>query len=175
MNTVGPVDPSLPLLCATSAQGKVLAIVVNYACHCTTLGGDHNRIHGDWAGMAQEYIETDHPGAIAMISIGCGGDANPQPRGTLELVARHGRAVADEVNRLLRGKLTPVAAPPVARRLQFQIPLDKLPARQELEASSAAARRPKSTETEKRAPARPRPCWPMSSTAVPCRRASITM
>jgi hypothetical protein len=150
VNPAGPVDPSLPLLCATSAQGKVLAIVVNYACHCTTLGGNFNRIHGDWAGTAKEYIEADHPGALAMISIGCGGDANPEPRGTLELVARHGRAVADEVDRLLRGKLTPVAAPPAARRLSFQIPLDKLPTRQELEASVAAARRPKSTAMEKR-------------------------
>jgi hypothetical protein len=150
VNKAGPVDPSLPLLCATSAQGKVLAIVVNYACHCTTLGGDRNRIHGDWAGMAQEYIEAEHPGAIAMISIGCGGDANPQPRGTLELAARHGRTVAEEVNRLLRGKLTPIAAPPAARRLQFQIPLEKLPTRQELEAGIAAARRPTSTVTEKR-------------------------
>jgi hypothetical protein len=80
VNRRGLVDHSLPVLCATDAQGKVLAIVVNYACHGTTLGGDFNRIHGDWPGMAQEYIEADHPGATALVCLGCAGDANPEPR-----------------------------------------------------------------------------------------------
>jgi len=79
VNPAGPVDHSLPLLCASDAQGQPLAIVVNYACHCTTIGGDFNRIHGDWAGVAQELIEAQHPGAVAMVCIGCGGDANPDP------------------------------------------------------------------------------------------------
>ena len=78
VNPDGPVDHSLPLLCASDTQGKILAVVVNYACHCTTLGGDFNQIHGDWAGMAQEYIEAEHPGATALVCIGCGADANPR-------------------------------------------------------------------------------------------------
>ena len=39
-----------------------------------------NKISGDWAGFAQEAIEPDHPGAIALTVIGCGADANPAPR-----------------------------------------------------------------------------------------------
>src|SRR5213594_2474322 len=76
----GPVDQSLPVLRA-DVDGRLIAIVANYACHCTTLGGEFNHICGDWAGYAQEAIERENPGAIAFITIGCGADANPSPRG----------------------------------------------------------------------------------------------
>ena len=150
VNPQGPVDNSLHLLCARDANGKILAIVVNYACHCTTIGGDFNRIHGDWAGVAQEFIEAEHPGATALICIGCGADANPEPRGKPEMTVPHGRAVADEVNRLLQGKLTPVSPKLAARRRDFPLPFDKLPTRKELEAQLAAAQQPKATGADKR-------------------------
>jgi neutral ceramidase len=116
VNPDGPVDHSLPLLCASDAQGKVFAVVVNYACHCTTIGGSFNQIHGDWAGMAQQYIEAEHPGATALVCLGCGADANPNPHGKVEMTALHGRAVADEVTRLLKEKLTPLG-PELSTRL----------------------------------------------------------
>jgi hypothetical protein len=149
VNPSGPVDDALPLLCATDAQGKILALVVNYACHCTTIGGDVNRIHGDWATMAQKYIEAEHPGATAMICIGCAGDANPEPRAKLELTAVHGREVADEVSRLLRGKLTPLAPKLAARRVDFPLSLDKLPTREQLQQQAAAAAKPKATSLDR--------------------------
>src|SRR5437870_935155 len=64
----GPVDHDLPLLVVKDSQEKIRAILANYACHCTTLGGDTNWICGDWAGYAQEYLEAEHPGAMALIS-----------------------------------------------------------------------------------------------------------
>jgi hypothetical protein len=150
VNPNGPVDHTLPMLCAQDSQGKLLAIVVNYACHCTTLGGDFNRLHGDWAGMAQEHMEADHPGVTALVCIGCGADANPEPRGKLEMTGPHGRAVADEVNRLLKGKLTPLSTRLTARRLQLQLPYDKPPTREELQQRVAAAAKPKATSVAKR-------------------------
>jgi hypothetical protein len=150
VNPQGPVDHSLPLLRAADADGKTLAIVVNYACHCTTIGGDFNRIHGDWAGVAQERIEADCPGAMAMVCIGCGADANPEPRGKAEMTVAHGQAVAAEVGRLLRGKLTPVSPKLAARRSEMQLPLEKLPTRAELEDRVAAASKPGATAAEKR-------------------------
>ena len=50
-----PEDHSLPVLRVTDASGKVRAVLASYACHCTTQG--FNRVHGDWAGCAQEEIE----------------------------------------------------------------------------------------------------------------------
>src|SRR2546430_1839384 len=129
----GPVDPALPILCATGLDGQVRAVVANYACHCTTLGGEFNRFCGDWAGFAQEAVQRDFPGAIALISIGCGADANPFPRGSLELAKRHGDEVAAEVKRMLDGRLTPIRQPLTCRMKRFELPFDKVPTRDQWE------------------------------------------
>ena len=97
----GPVDKRVPILAAHDSDGKLIAVLANYACHCTTETGDFNEISGDWAGFAADYLEAEHSGAVALIAIGCGADANPSPRGTHEMAKTHGRTLADEVNRLL--------------------------------------------------------------------------
>ena len=97
----GPTDKRVPVLAAHDVDGKLIAVLANYACHCTTETGEFNQISGDWAGFAADMLEADHPGAVALIAIGCGADANPSPRGTHEQAKMHGRTIADEVNRLL--------------------------------------------------------------------------
>lgn len=149
VNPQGLVDHSLPLLCVTDPAGKLRAVVLNYACHCTTIGGDFNQIHGDWAGMAQELIEAEHPGAMAMVCIGCGADANPEPRGKAEMTGPHGREIAAEAGRLLRDKLRPVSPNLIARRQQLTLPFDQLPTRAELEARVAVGAEPKASSTRK--------------------------
>jgi len=129
----GPVDHTMPMLQVTNAKGDNVAVLVNYACHCTTLGGDFNRIHGDWAGEAQSEIEKRHDGMTAMIAIGCGADHNPEPRTNLDAVAAHGQAVADEVDRMLGEKLAPLSAVPVGNYNEIALPLDDLPDRAEWE------------------------------------------
>ncbi len=133
----GAVDHSLPVLRVRDSEGKLLAVVVNYACHNTTLRGDFKRIHGDWAGCAQEHIEADHPGAVAMVTIGCGADADPCPHGTVELCRRHGRALADEVKRLLAGPMKPVEPKLTARMMPLEIPYDPPPPIEELKQIAA--------------------------------------
>jgi len=150
VNRRGLVDHSLPVLCATDTQGKIVAIVLNYACQASTLGDDFNRLHGDWPGAAQELIEADHPGATALVCLGCAGDANPQPRGKPETAALHGRVVADEVNRLLRGDLAPLSPTLTARRLPLQLPFDKPPTREELQRRLSASKMPEATSLDKR-------------------------
>ncbi|MCI0746754.1 MAG: neutral/alkaline non-lysosomal ceramidase N-terminal domain-containing protein [Verrucomicrobia subdivision 3 bacterium] len=121
----GPVDHSLPVLRVTDADGKLRALVANYACHCTTLGGDFNQFHGDWSGYAQEFLERDHPGAVALISIGCGADANPSPRGTLDHARQHGEELAREVKHLLARTFVPLKGSPECRSKQIQLPFQK--------------------------------------------------
>jgi hypothetical protein len=122
----GPVDHALPVLIASDTQGKPRAIVANYACHCTTLGGNFNKVCGDWAGYAQEEIERQHPGAMSLVTIGCGADSNPHPRGGpdagLALAKKHGAELATEVNRLLKGELTPIKAALKARSREIELP-----------------------------------------------------
>ena len=59
--------------------------------------------HGDYAGVAKAELERRHPGVTALFIQGCGADANPQPRGTVDLVEQHGRELADAVDSALGG------------------------------------------------------------------------
>jgi hypothetical protein len=97
----GPVDRSVPVLRIDGADGAPLAAVFGYACHNTTLQDTFVQYHGDYAGVAQALVERRHPGTAALFVAGCGADANPMPRGTLESVEAHGTALADAVERVL--------------------------------------------------------------------------
>lgn len=129
----GPVDHALPVLCARNASGGVLAVVANYACHCTTLGGDFNETHGDWAGCAQEDLERLFPGAVALITAGTGADANPAPRGSVELAQRHGAALAEEAAGRVRNAMLPLAQSPRCELKRLELPFQPLPTRHEWE------------------------------------------
>ena len=118
----GPVDHAVPVLRATGADGTLVAVLTSYACHCTTLSGEFNASHGDWAGVAAESIEGEHPGAVGLVAIGCGADANPSPRGTLALAEQHGRSLATEVERLIGLPLEPLQGAPTCRLEMLEIP-----------------------------------------------------
>lgn len=122
----GVVDHTVPVLRITNNDDKVRGIVFNYACHCTTIGGDHYKINSDWAGYAATNLEANHEGAVALCTIGCGADANPDPRGTVDAAKVHGRTLAAEVSRLVAGNTKPIVAPIQARfdyaALSFELP-----------------------------------------------------
>jgi hypothetical protein len=133
VNPNGPVDHSLPVLRAVDAAGKIRAVLFGYACHCTTLGGDFNQICGEWAGYACDAIEQQSPGAIAVAIIGCGADANPEPRRNLDDARQHGTAAAREVDRLVKSTLTPLPGRVTSRFKRIELPLEPLPTRAKLE------------------------------------------
>ncbi len=128
----GAVDHSLPMLRVTDAAGKLMAVLVTYACHDTTLRPNFTQLHADWAGCAQEFIEADHPGAVALVSLGCGADSDPCPHGTVELCQQHGRAVADEVKKLLAGPFKSIEPTLTARMMLMEVPYDAPPPMEEL-------------------------------------------
>src|SRR5262245_6943009 len=128
----GPVDHEAPIL-AAKADGKWIAVLVNYACHCTTLSGEFNKLCGDWAGYTQEYIEEQFPGIKALVAIGCGGDANPNPRGVLTQAQDHGHELANEVERLLKSSLNQLSAPPKGALTRFNLAFHTLPTREKWE------------------------------------------
>jgi hypothetical protein len=128
----GPVFHRMPLLAAQTEDGKWIALLVNYACHCTTLTGESNVIHGDWAGVAQELMEKAHPGAVAMVAIGCGADSNPLPRSSMALVQKYGGEIADEVESLLQKKeFTNLEAPLVCEAKTISLFYQPLPTLEE--------------------------------------------
>jgi len=104
----GPVDRDVPVLRAEQEDGKLLAVLFAYACHNTTVGGDCYEFHGDYAGFATASLEQKHPGAVAMFAMGCGSDANPQPRGTIDLAREHGEELAAAVEKTIAAQMTQV-------------------------------------------------------------------
>lgn len=124
-----PVDHALPVLRVVGEDAKVIALFTSYACHCTTL--DINRVHGDWAGCAQEALEREFPGAVALVALGTGGDQNPHPRRTMELAVQHGESLAAEIKRLAHGALTPISGPLECRTREIELAYGPLPSRQE--------------------------------------------
>lgn len=128
----GPVDHSLPVLRITDPDGRVKAILINYACHGITLGPNVNEIHGDWMGEVQVQLEAKYPDAIAMVAVGCGGDAHPGKQGKPEYVVAHGREITDNVDMLLKSKLEPLNAAPVGKMKWLRLPFSKIPTVSEL-------------------------------------------
>jgi len=127
-NPNGLVDHSVPVLKITDESGKKLrGLVFNYACHCTTFTGEHNRVNGDWAGYATKYLEEAHPEAIALCTIGCGADANPE-RATgrdLKVAQSQGKELANEVNRLQSQSMKPITAKVQSTFSYAGLPVDR--------------------------------------------------
>jgi hypothetical protein len=120
-------------------SGKVRAVLFGYACHCTTLGGEFNQICAEWAGFACDEAERQFPGSTALAIIGCGADANPEPRRNLDDAKQHGLSAAREVERLLKSTLTPLPARLNAQLKKFDLPLEPLPDRAALERRARVA------------------------------------
>lgn len=111
VNPSGSVDHIVPVLRIGGKAGRLRGVMFGYACHNTTLGADFYQFNGDYAGSAQEQLEERYPGAVAMFVEGCGADANPAPRGTVDLTRKYGEMLADAVDHALRGPLKPVRGP----------------------------------------------------------------
>ena len=137
VNPNGPVDHSVPVLRAVDATGKIKAVLFGYACHCTTLGGEFNKICAEWTGYACDEIEKQSPGAIALAIIGCGADANPEPRRNLDDAKQHGLAAGREVDRLVKSTLTPLPGRIQTRIRRIELPLEPLPDRSKLESQTS--------------------------------------
>ncbi len=129
-NPAGPVDHDVPVLRVESPDGRLRAVAFGYACHNTTLSS--YQWCGDYAGFAQEYLEASHQGTTALFFMGCGADANPLPRRTVELCRKYGRQLADAVDAVLADKMHAVAGPVRSAFSRVDLPLDKLPTREEL-------------------------------------------
>ncbi|MEO6003860.1 MAG: neutral/alkaline non-lysosomal ceramidase N-terminal domain-containing protein [Opitutus sp.] len=128
----GPFDHALPVLRVTSDDGTVRAVLLSYACHCTTLSGSDNYVHHDWAGNAAERLESRYPGAVALVALGCGADANPNPRGAVA-VTEHGASIAREVERVLGGAMHPLGPLTIANYREVPLEFDRVVPRAELQ------------------------------------------
>jgi hypothetical protein len=84
------------------------------------------------AGYACDDIERQYPDATALMIIGCGADANPEPRRNLDDAKSHAAALAREANRVLATLLAPLTGGITARFQQIDLPMAPRPDRQTL-------------------------------------------
>lgn len=130
----GPLDKSLPVLQATDETGRVIAVLVSYACHPVVLGADNRLMSADFPWAVREAIEQAHPGAVAIYANGCAGDVNDGHAASASFTAealpnrdfahagRLGRRIAEAA---LAAPLHAVTANPAARNAEVALPLDR--------------------------------------------------
>ena len=134
VNPRGYADRSVPILTVSDENGALRAVLFGCACHNTTLTGQHYMISGDYAGYARAYVEEKLSGVQALFMIGCGGDANPYPRGEIEHAQQHGQELGAEVCRVVSGQLRSVSGPLKTAFAEVDLPLLPPPDREKLEA-----------------------------------------
>lgn len=105
-NPAGPIDPEVTVLRIDRPDGSPLAMLANYGCHGTCLGGRNDTICGDWIGHALGLLEKQLGGG-AMFLQGASGDINPRVVGgldgqidSLDTVASLGEEFAREAARV---------------------------------------------------------------------------
>jgi hypothetical protein len=124
-----PVDPTVGVIRVDRADGTPLAVLVSYACHPVIFGPDNRDYSADYPGEMRKTVEAAFPGSTCFFLQGGCGDINPYYDKTplIEEGLRHmretGRALGEEVNRVVRTITTRAAASPEiglsVRKIQF--------------------------------------------------------
>jgi hypothetical protein len=104
LGPAGPIDPQLQTLSAVGEDGKLLAVVVNFALHVDVIGGGGaNFISADWPGVMAETISRVYgQDVVTMLAQGTCGDINHVPHDPTAL-PRSGPAKAEQIGRALAG------------------------------------------------------------------------
>ncbi len=91
-NPNGQPDNMLLVGRITDSTGQILATLVNYACHPTTLAWDNTAISPDYVGAMRETIQAN-TGAPAMFLLGACGDLAPRYQyvGDTSVADTHGK------------------------------------------------------------------------------------
>ncbi|HIE28277.1 TPA: hypothetical protein EYP66_13415 [Candidatus Poribacteria bacterium] len=80
-NPDGPVDTELGVIRFDDMDGNPLALVLNYGCHGTTLGGHNYQISGDYMGEGIRLVEKQAKGQPdSMFLTGASGNVDPRHR-----------------------------------------------------------------------------------------------
>lgn len=92
LNPEGFADDTILVGRVTGDDGRLLATVVNYACHPTTLAWDNTLISPDYPGAMREIVELQ-TGAPCVFLLGACGDLGPRDGfvGDVAVADRNGR------------------------------------------------------------------------------------
>lgn len=101
-------DDTLVVGRVCDAEGTVIATLMNYACHPTTLAWQNALLSPDFVGAARETVETA-TGAPAIFLQGASGDLGPRDQftGDLDVAERNGRVLGHATLAILEGMPRP--------------------------------------------------------------------
>lgn len=117
-NPTGPADDTLLIARIGDDTGLTRAVLVNYACHPTTLAWDNRAISPDWIGAMRETVESV-AGGLCLFLQGASGDLGPRNGmvGDVGVADRNGRQVGHAVLSALE------ALPPGGTRFTYAGPV----------------------------------------------------
>ncbi len=103
----GPADDTLLVGRVMSQDGQLLATLVNYACHPTTLAWDNELLSPDYIGAMRETVEAATDGRPCLFLFGAAGELAPawQYEGDVAVADRHGRRLGLAALSTLEGML----------------------------------------------------------------------
>ncbi|HTL16396.1 MAG TPA: neutral/alkaline non-lysosomal ceramidase N-terminal domain-containing protein [Patescibacteria group bacterium] len=109
-----PADDTLLVGRVTDETHKVVAVIVNYACHPTTLAWQNTRLSPDYVGAMRQTVEQQ-TSAPCLFLQGASGELSPAEQyvGELEIPETHGRRLGYAVLSALEAML------PADSRLEF--------------------------------------------------------
>ncbi len=76
-NPEGLVDRDLVVIRIDRADGRALAVLVNFQCHGTVLAWENKVISPDWPGMMRKVVEESLPGSKCLFFQGAAGNQGP--------------------------------------------------------------------------------------------------
>ncbi|HEX6140348.1 MAG TPA: hypothetical protein VF013_07815 [Candidatus Limnocylindria bacterium] len=143
----GPHDPSVGAFGLVDEQGRLLAALIDYACHATVLGHANLRWSADWPGAARRALagaleasapfvtpETKPAPRAPVVAFlqGAAGDASPRfvrrDQGFGEVDRLGGLVAAGGLAGLLTAAPSPAATPITVLRREVAVPTRELPA-----------------------------------------------
>ncbi len=144
----GPVDHDVPILEVADANGQRMAVLFGYACHNLTLPPTFCHFHGDYAGLAQQYVEQNFPGATALFLAGAGADQDPAPRGDMDSAIQHARTLAGSIQQALTGPKRSITGPLQTAFEEVALQFVPLPSTEMLAADKASEDLPRRRKAE---------------------------
>jgi len=109
-NPDGEPDDTLVVARVTSDDNdEIMATLVNYACHATSLGWDNYLVSPDFVGAMRETVEASTDGAPSIFLQGASGELSPahQYSGDPAIADGHGRQLGFAALAVLAGMLKP--------------------------------------------------------------------
>ncbi len=88
-NSEGNVDRDLNVVRIDDAEGKPVAILVNFQCHGTVMAWENKAISPDWPGMMRKVVEQTFPGSLCLFFQGAAGNQGPMEGFTGDLAVAH--------------------------------------------------------------------------------------